>query len=308
MKNLGQKIVLLGAVLLLLLATAVLSISYISSGKLISPPREAIGVTPKNLGMSYNEIEFLTSDQLKIRGWFIPASRRTNPDGRFTIILAHGYTHNRAQMNDYLKFLHQRGFNVLSFDFRGHGESEGTFTTLGQNETKDIDGAVDWLKRNHPAEARKIGILGISMGGATAIEAAAHNPAIDAVVSDSAFARLSNAVDSSFSEFAHLPAFPFSPITLIFAQMRTHTEISRTAPVELIASISPRPVFIIHSKFDHTILYQKNAIPLYEAAREPKILWIVEGGDHVRDLEFARSEYEGAVDRFFETALKYDLR
>lgn len=309
MLSFRKKILIAGAVIFLLLSTSVIAISYISSGKLVSPPREEVATSPQDVGMAFEKVKYTTSDQVIIRGWFIPAERKKNdPNQKATIILAHGYTHNRAQMNDYAAFLHQRGFNVLAFDFRGHGKSGGAYTTLGVSETLDIDGAVDWLKKSHPAEAKKIGILGISMGGAAAIRAAAQNHGIDAIVADSAFARLSNAVDSSFSEFAHLPAFLFSPITIRFAEVRTHVAVSRSTPVESIAAIAPRPVLLIHSKADKTILLKNNGLPLYQAANEPKSLWAVDGGGHVKNLEFARTEYAERVDQFFESAFKPDLQ
>lgn len=303
MGKLTKNIFKIVAALVALAVIVIAGVSVYAEHKLIYPPREAITVTPQDIGIGYEEIRYTTADGLTIRGWFIPASSAASANSQATIILAHGYSHNRAQMNEYMKFLHERGFHVLSFDFRGHGESDGKFTTIGANEQKDIDGAVEWLKANHPKEAAKIGILGISMGGATSILATANNKKIDAIVSDSSFSKLSNAVDSSFTHFSGVPAFPFSPISMKLAEMETKANIDDVVPVKYVANIAPRPIFIIHSKVDTVILYDKNALPLYETAGSPKQLWLVEGGEHVENHSFAGKEYEEKVDKFFEESL-----
>lgn len=304
MKNLLQNILKIGLAVIILGVIVILGISVYAEHKLIYPPREAITITPKDIGIDYDEIRYTTSDGLTIRGWFIPASSSANnPDTHDTIILAHGYSHNRAQMNDYMKFLHAKGFNVLSFDFRGHGESDGKYTTIGYNEQKDIDGAVTWLKANHPKEADKIGLLGISMGGATSILATANNKGIDALVTDSAFAKLSNAVDSSFTHFSGFPAFPFSPLSMKIAELETKAHIDEVLPIKYIPNIAPRPILLIHSKLDTVILYDKNAVPLYESAGNPKQLWLVECGEHVENLSCSGKVYEDRVNQFFEDSL-----
>ncbi len=285
------------------IAVIIFGVALYAEHKMIYPPREAITVTPKDIGIDYDEIRYTTVDGLTIRGWFIPASSAASANTQATIILAHGYSHNRAQMNEYMKFLHERGFNVLSFDFRGNGESDGKYTTVGYNEQKDVDGAVEWLKANHPKESSKIGILGISMGGATAILATAHNKKIDAIVTDSSFSKLSNVVDAFFVIVAKLPAYPFSPVTVRIAEIETKAHIDEVVPVKYVADIAPRPILIIHSKVDKDILYDKNALPLYETAGNPKQLWSVDGGGHVENHSFAGKEYEERVDKFFEDSL-----
>ncbi len=304
MKNLLQNILKISLAVILLGIIVILGISVYAEHKMVYPPREAITVTPKDIGIDYDEIRYQTTDGLTIRGWFIPASTSANnPDIHDTVILAHGYTHNRAQMNDYMKFLHARGFNVLSFDFRGNGESDGKYTTVGYDEQKDIDGAVTWLKANHPKEANKIGILGISMGAATSILATAKNKNIDAIVADSPFSKLSNVVDSFFTIMVGLPPYPFSPLTIKIAELDTHAHIDEVVPVKYVADIAPRPILIIHSKVDKDILYEPNGVALYNAAGNPKQLWLTDGGGHVQNLSFAGKEYEERVNKFFEDSL-----
>jgi len=304
MNKILKNVLKIAAALIVVAVIGVVVISYGASGKLVSPVRDVSTVTPLDLGIAYDEVRYQTADDVTIRAWFVPASAAAkNANSRATIILAHGYPHNKAQMNEYMTFLHARGFNVLSFDFRACGESGGKFVTIGANEPKDIDAAVEWLKANHPKEAEKIGILGISMGAATSILATANNKKIDAIVSDSAFAKLTNAIDSSFTYFAHLPAFPFSPLSVKFAEWRAGVNVSEVLPEKYIHDIAPRPILIIHSKVDTIILHDKNALPLYEAAGNPKQLWSVEGGGHVENHSFAGKEYEEKVDKFFEDSL-----
>ena len=83
------------------------------------------------------------------------------------------------------------GYNVLMFDFRGHGRSEGQHVSMGYYERQDLLGAVDYLQR---WGIDRVGVMGFSMGGAVAMATAPHSEAIRAVVSDGGFACLSDAI------------------------------------------------------------------------------------------------------------------
>src|SRR5436305_2013193 len=81
----------------------------------------------------------------------------------------------------------QAGYNVLCFDFRAHGLSAGRFTSVGQHETRDVLGAVDYLRsRSAEVDPTRIAVIGFSMGAVATIKAAARCPDIAAVVADSA--------------------------------------------------------------------------------------------------------------------------
>jgi dipeptidyl aminopeptidase/acylaminoacyl peptidase len=165
--------------------------------------------------------------------------------------------------------------------------------------------AVDYLLGRPDLDPQRIGILGGSLGAATALRAAARSPHLRAVVAESAFTSLEDEVASSFRAVSGLPAFPFAPFSVAFAQRQTGLRISEVRPIEDIPSIAPRPVFIIHGT-DDELIPAEQGLSLYEAAGEPKELWMVEMMGHGSALQIWPDEYEKRVIGFFDKALGVD--
>ena len=84
--------------------------------------------------------------------------------------------------------LFEEGYNLLLFDLRGHGSSEGDQISGGYFERWDVLGAYDYLVEERGVTAGKVGLMGYSMGGVTSILAAVEEPGIAAIVADSPFA------------------------------------------------------------------------------------------------------------------------
>ena len=249
------------------------------------------------LAAAVEEVAFPSADGTALVGWFIPGDSDT------TIVLLHGFGENRNQMLPHADFLHEAGYSTLLFDLRSRGESEGDSVTFGYHERGDLAGALAYLAQRPDADAESVGALGMSMGGATAIMAAADMPELKAVVSESAFRSVNSAVDSSFEYFINLPAFPFSPVTVFIMEQRLGIRAADVRPVEYVGRISPRAVFIIHGEDDVTIV-PGDAVALHAAAGEPKEpLWLVEGAGHAEGIEQAPDEYERRVLSFFERHL-----
>ena len=172
------------AFLIIIIAAILVLLAFAAAKKLLSPPRKKGAWTPRDLGLRYQDIEVVADDGVKLRGWFIDVG------GEDTIIAIHGYTSSRwdeTYMKPVIHILARNGFNVLAFDFRAHGESEGEYTTLGVRELRDYRRIISWLRNNYPDKAKKIGVIGYSMGGAVAIMLAATEDRIDAVVADSPY-------------------------------------------------------------------------------------------------------------------------
>ena len=107
---------------------------------------------PESFNLKYEDVEFESSDGLKLKGWFIPSNKSGN-----TIIVMHGYPTNKADVLPFSMFLLKR-FNVFLFDFRSFGESEGSYTTAGYKEVNDLDGAIKYLENRK--DVKNIGALG----------------------------------------------------------------------------------------------------------------------------------------------------
>ena len=251
-----------------------------------------------HLQATLEEVEFQSGDGTPLKGWFVPG------ESAKTIILLHGFTDIRDKMLPHADFLHDAGYSTLLFDFRSRGESEGDAVTLGYMERGDVLGAVDYLKSRDDVDGENLGVLGVSMGGATAIMAAAEIPELKAVVSESAFRNVDSAIATSFEHFIHLPAFPFAPITVFIIEQRLGINTDQIVPEDVVESISPRPVFIIHGQKDKTIR-PEDGEALYAAAQKPKEdLWLIPGAGHAEGAEIALQEYGQRVVDFFDRYLK----
>ena len=141
-------------------------------------------ITPADLGLKYENVSFYTQDHVLIRGWFIP---NKNPNAK-TIILLHGYPADKGDILPSRSFLHDK-YHLLLFDFRHLGQSGGSYTSIGKKEILDLLAAIQFLHQRH---IDKVGIWGLSMGGAVALMTAQDSPAIRAVVSESTYASLDN--------------------------------------------------------------------------------------------------------------------
>jgi fermentation-respiration switch protein FrsA (DUF1100 family) len=153
-----------------------------------------------------------------------------------------------------------------------------------------------------------LGILGTSMGGAVALQAAAQSADIRAVVADSPYASLDRAVDQRFRCYTGSAGAVVigTPVRWIGDRM-LGASAARVAPLAKIGKISPRPVFLIYGDADRLILPQDSEL-LYKAARQPKQLWRIPGAGHIGGYDKAGPEYERRVSAFFQQALGGEQR
>jgi fermentation-respiration switch protein FrsA (DUF1100 family) len=267
------------------------------------PARYPVSDDPANHDLTYETVAFPNAGGLSLAGWFIfPKDESGNGAA---IILCHGYGSTRAEMLPVAAILARHGYSALLFDFRGHGESEGDLVTLGHDEVQDVQGAVAYLLTRPEVAPDRIGALGRSMGSATVIRAAARSPEIRAVVAEGAYASLADTIANDFTNLTGLPKFPFASLMVTLGEWQTGLDISLVRPVDDIAQLSPRPVFLIHGLSDTTIPAD-NAWRLYQAAGEPRSLWLPQEVGHAASVHQQPAEFEARVVAFFDAALLSD--
>jgi dipeptidyl aminopeptidase/acylaminoacyl peptidase len=251
-------------------------------------------------GLRVQDVSFTASDGVRLHGWLVIASPNAP-----TIILAHGFKGTRVSMLPWARFLSAAGYNVLLFDDRGCGQSDGWGIGLGSTEPNDIIGAVRYLKSRSDLTNRRYGALGVSLGAGVVLLAAAREPALVAVVADSAWAderpqldRMSSVPIGRLS----LPVLPYEPAledALIGARLEA------TSPSVAIGKIAPRAVFLIHSADDrNTTTPLTGEAQLYAAAGQPKQQWIAPSGGHAGALAAHPAEYQQRVLAFFAQYLR----
>jgi fermentation-respiration switch protein FrsA (DUF1100 family) len=246
------------------------------------------------------DVSFASIDNVQISGWFFPAPISAQPAP--AIVLCHGVWTGRRECLSLAVRLHQAGYNVLCFDFRAHGLSAGRFTSVGHHETNDVIGAAHYLKHRPEVDPAQIGVVGFSMGAAAAIQAAARCTDIAALVADSAYANFLDAVRYSFHLVGRLPHYPFAPLAMHWGKWIVNVDANQMRPVDVIAHIAPRPVLILHGALDE-IVPVGHAHLLYEAAQEPKEVWITEGARHVEARDLEPDAYFVKIESFLRAAL-----
>ncbi len=259
----------------------------------VTPHRNPNIGDPTLINRPYEEISLTTGDDLKISGWYIPGRQP------HAIILVHGIDGNRTGVLPEAAILAEAGYHLALIDLRGHGQSEGNEATYGYREALDVQAAIDYLDAR--PEIEQIGALGTSYGGAAVARAAAIDPRLRAVVIESSFSSLPDAVEDAFDDRSIFPRWPFAPLLVALAERRVGLEISQVDSARDLATIHPRPVLIIHGTNDH-LFPPYHAQKMYQAAQEPKELWLIEGLGHSSPVSGRKAEFKARVVTFFEKA------
>jgi fermentation-respiration switch protein FrsA (DUF1100 family) len=283
-------LLVLGCLAILLMAFAV---AWRGATELIYPPHRRAATSPADYHLAFENTSFTTRDGLTLRGWFIPAP---NPQG--TIVVCHGYTGECSPDLQYAPLLYQNGYNTLYFDFRGHGLSDGAYTSLVYFERFDLLTALDFLKVRG---IERVALFGLSMGGAIALSTAPLSPMVVGVISDCTFAELWRVVERS-AEKRGVPA-GLAPLIgwliVLAASLRLRANLFSADPIRRVGRIAPRPILLMHAANDDAAPVAE-AHRLFNAAREPKELWIVPNAAHREIEQVEPAEYRRRVVEFFQ--------
>lgn len=247
-------------------------------------------------GLHTVDAEFPATDGTLLRGWLLPA-RPSAP----TIILVPGFKADRSTMLPYARFLHAAGYNLLLYDSRGTGASNGQFS-LGLHEVDDVSGAVNYLQRLPDYPNHRYAVLGVSLGAGVAIVAAARTPAILGVIADSPYTNQSaevNRLDTFHLLGMPIPLAPFGPRVVDFLIGGT---LSSFSPLRAIPHIAPRPVLLIHARDDTNPTTPLSAAEALKRAGGPTTtLWIAPRGGHAGALAAQPALYQARVKSFLRS-------
>jgi uncharacterized protein len=156
---------------------------YLCTRSLIgeNPRWRGINRGPESFGLVGEVVSLHSTDGVSLKGWWLPSAGSS----RGNVIIVHGVDHTRQVMLPRAGFLVRAGYNVLLLDLRGHGESAAQYASPGYLESRDVLGAIRYVR--HCSENAPIVLLGVSYGAAAAIVAAAQSKDVVAVVADGVF-------------------------------------------------------------------------------------------------------------------------
>ena len=249
--------------------------------------------SPAEYGLKFEKIEFQAADGLTLRGWLVPGG-----DPHRAVVLLHGHGGSIDYDVHYLPTLHAAGYNVLQFDFRGHGRSQGHAITFGYLERRDVQAAVKFLCGRG---LNRIALHGFSLGGMVALVSAPVCPEVGLVVDDGAPARKTSMLRGWCKERG-IPdwlARPLVWLVLASASLRFGVNLFRYEPVDWAGKIAPRPLLLIHGERDQ---YVTDFDDLVKAAH-PTEVWRLPDEGHVTASINRRDEYWKHVIKFYDRYL-----
>ncbi|MCP4705364.1 MAG: alpha/beta hydrolase [candidate division Zixibacteria bacterium] len=263
-------------VLKILLAVGVLAllfyfyVRYLERRTTYQPSR-IIESNPSSIGLSYEDIYFETSDNIRLNGWFIPSEKT-----KLTLIFCHGNGGNISHRMDKILFFNKLGLNQFIFDYRGYGLSQGTPSEEGLY--RDVEAAYEYLKIKMSDEHNII-IYGASLGGAVAVDLVSKYP-VDGLILEGTFA---SAVDISREFYPLIPTFMVNLKFDSFAKIQN---------INI-------PKLIMHSESDDIIPFNQGQ-KLFENALEPKKFLKLNGG-HNEAFFVSEAEVKATIKLFLNS-------
>ena len=248
-------------------------------------------------GATKEDFTAAATDGVQLRGWKV---RPPAPNGDW-VLLYHGVSDNCTGDIGHAEFLLRHGYSLVMMDARAHGESGGDMATYGWKERHDTVAVTNVLYSSE--KVRHLYALGVSMGAAIALQSAAIEPRIEAVVAEAPFANLR---EVSY-DYAGLHAGswlgkslfrPASLAAMHSVEKEGGFKPENVSPEEAVAERS-FPVLLICGTRDSTIPC-RHSRRIYKAATGPKEFWVVPRAGHAAALGTAPAEYETRVVSFFE--------
>jgi len=281
---------LAASVALTVVGTPIL-LGFITTYRLLNPACGDNHQTPGDYGHPWEDITIRARSGGRFRSYFIPGTNGA------AVLIPPPYGGGRGARLDEADVLARHGYAVLAFESRrcaGMGA-----LSLGYKETGEVGDALAYLQSRAGIDPGRIGILGFSSAGATAILSAAQFPVIRAVVAEGGYddfaeGALGLGTGSTFLETIYKESLAVS------YRLLTGISIDKLSPNDVISQIAPRPILLIYGSRERSL---PGAYRQLAAAGANAGLWVVEGAGHGNYLEVAPDDYEARVVAFFDKAL-----
>ena len=228
-------------------------------------------------------------------GYGIACSYAVHPHARGTVIFSHGIRQTRYIMAKYALLFYARGFNVLLYDMRFHGESGGRNTTDGYYEKKDLKSLVDWVVQKNGA-GHVIGTMGQSLGAATVLQHLAIDDRVDFAIADCPYRDLRILLAEMHLGELYFPAFPTLVLSSCFAWVLARFRFGQVSPLHEIARVET-PVLFIHGDADDFVP-PAHSLEMYRAKPGVKDIYLAAGAGHALAYNADPARYAARIDAF----------
>jgi pimeloyl-ACP methyl ester carboxylesterase len=265
---------------------------FVLTYTLLNPPCSDNGQTPGDYGYCWEDVTLQARAGGSFLGYFIPGSNGA------AIIIPPPYGGGRGSRLQEGDVLARYGYAVFSFESRRCADMGAL--SLGDQETSEVQDALDYLHARPDVDPDRIGILGFSSAGATAVMAAARFPDIRAVAAEGGYGDLAEGAIGLGTGGVNPLERIFKASLAVSYRVISGTDIGRLSPEDVIGSIAPRPILLIYGSRERSLGGARRQLA---AAGENAQLWVVEGAGHGDYLTVAPEEYEQRVVTFFDKAL-----
>ena len=262
-------------------------------------PMDDFTFTPFEFQADYEEVELVTADGVTFGAWHF-----RQPGSPQTVIVSGGHKGQRQGALGIVIALWRKGFNVITYSYRGMPGSDRATITFGIKEVQELQAVIAFARKRIPNA--RIGLLGYSMGAVVSLLGAAGEPGVEALVLDSPFSDLRKLLVDNVRSVIRLPGAPFVWLAGLMFWLRTRSSLSACSPIEVLSALEPRPLFFIHGGADG-ITSVNHSRRLYDAYRGPREIWIVQGAPHTGAYFADRPLYVERVAGFFARHLGLDV-
>lgn len=236
----------------------------------------------------------LTIPGTRIAAWWLDQGAGTP-----VVLLLHPIRADRSAMLSRARLLVRHGFSVALIDLQAHGETPGTAITFGRRESADVRAARAWLARE-AAPGRRAGVIGCSLGGA-AVLLGPQPVGFDAVVLEAVYPRLRRAIENRIRIRLGGLAPLLTPLLLGQLGLRLDASPAELEPIRSVDGLGAPVLVVAGSRDEHTTAAESD--DLFQAAIEPKRLWVVDGARHQDLFAYDPVGYEAQVVGFLRKYL-----
>ncbi|WP_411826669.1 alpha/beta hydrolase [Luteolibacter sp. AS25] len=241
--------------------------------------------TPAKWGLKYEDVEFHSTDGTKLHGWFLPA-KLAEPKG--TVVFSHG---NAGSIGHHLWFtvwMVEAGYNVMLYDYRGFGKSEGEVDRRGMIE--DVKAAFDYIVQRPDVDASRLISYGHSLGGAKSITALAEKQQkVSAII-----------IEGTFTSYRAMAK-------VIGGELGGQLITDEFSPRDFISKITETPLLVVHGTLDQVVPITQG-LEMFELANEPKTLFEVKEGMHGNSLSRDSGAYRKRVLNWLDQVMNAPAR